>query len=719
LAVKQLKYPPEFKAEVCEIAGKENIRSAAIIYGLNEATVGRWYKKFKIDGKEGLITKRKDSQKKKIDRNLLKKILEYKNANPDATLSDIKANFTLDCSLTLIWRHLKQKGNGLNNHDIDKNTYLLTLRTVYHTKFRDEIKSLYQISMHNSKGKIIFCGFTQTRNSRNLCLFILLALKSQKINDKTIKILTKISYINPSEFKVIVQNKYKNITLIKGQIKKPKDTFTDIGLKKSDLTEKVIYYKYKEIILNKNLNSDYKNALIVPLVNIDKYDCTTANEADTHIFPSSTQLTLKKVLDEIKRDGDSSCMDYNFQKAETEYNNAYSALIYSGIKENNLQAELLLRRAELLYNEEEYQSSLMLLKDCAELYKKIESSKGLGAVYYNLGMIYNIYNNRKGAVKYFKRSIKYLSNENGMLEKCLLYRSYTKLYLITKMFNKARLASKNYIKYAQNCGLTELIGNSLTQRGLIFYAEGNYKKSLTYYKTSIDYNIANKNIFDVCDNLLGIISTFTMGVAVNDNEIDEYLAKLKIYSEKAGLKHMQFDAEYRMGIFYYKKNKYALAAKLLNFSAKGNKIFSHKLLYISNLFYLGRAYFENRDFDKAVKTMKILLLESIKSNNSLYTLLANYSILKIYVEKSNLKKIMPVSKIIFRKALRLKQFHIAGYICKALGIVYENRSKIRIANKYYKKALKYFTEFSLTNKTDISEDVDFVRNKLCITEMCK
>ena len=62
-----------------------------------------------------------------------------------------------------------------------------------------------------------------------------------------------------------------------------------------------------------------------------------------------------------KKDGDKAVLDFDYSKAEKEYDKAYSALMSSGINDPIFQLELLSNRAELLYNTEKYQSSLYKL----------------------------------------------------------------------------------------------------------------------------------------------------------------------------------------------------------------------------------------------------------------------------------------------------------------------------------------------------------------------
>ena len=109
LSKKKPKYPIEFKKEVCEHAKDESIISASLVYNVDRNTISRWIKKYDQFGVNGFITKRNDTQKKKLDDKTLEKITQYKKDNPNSTYSEIRNHFSLNCSNSLISQKLRKK----------------------------------------------------------------------------------------------------------------------------------------------------------------------------------------------------------------------------------------------------------------------------------------------------------------------------------------------------------------------------------------------------------------------------------------------------------------------------------------------------------------------------------------------------------------------------------------------------------------------------------
>jgi|GEM_PF-4716697 len=114
MATKEQRYPIEYKIEVCEYAKKENIKSAAIAYGIPRNSVGRWLNLYVKSGIKGLIVTRNDTQDTKLDKNTINKIKNYIRSNPECKLLEIKNKFNLNCSISLISKKLNAKNNGIH-----------------------------------------------------------------------------------------------------------------------------------------------------------------------------------------------------------------------------------------------------------------------------------------------------------------------------------------------------------------------------------------------------------------------------------------------------------------------------------------------------------------------------------------------------------------------------------------------------------------------------
>lgn len=711
MSSKEIRYPQIFKAEVCESALKLNIKGAAIMYGLNSDTVGRWVRKYKVSGINGLTAVRRVIKKKKLSLDTINKIKEYRSMHPDATLKDVRSYFDLNCSLVL----LSKKTSGIKKYERKttiRRDLILSTRKVYEIKFRHEVSSLHEFSMFSCAGKTVFTGFTQTKNSRNICLFIRLALSTLKTDKKKhFRILTRLKYIKPAEFDTIVRSAYNTDLIVCEDLKYARKS----GLycsHKIKSTSDIIYDSYRHYFSQAATSGVLKNAVVTPLINIDRFKATAKYEIIKYSFPAETKTALFKALKDIKKDGDSAVLDFDYEKAEREYEKAYSALMSSEIKAPEFQLELLMKRAELLYNTENYQSALMLFRDCKALSKVINSYNNLGSAYFHIGMIYNIFHNRKGALRYMLNSKRALVNGEEDLSKALFYRTLIKSDLIKKNYEAAEKNAKNYTHYAKKYGAAEYIGNSLSQYGLIYYQKKEYRRSAIWYGKAMKYNIPNNNIFDVCENIQGLISIYANGYVSDAKKPQKLLSDLKSYSRKAGLDYIGFEADYRMGVFYYKKSDFKTARKLLNNALPGNKLFSQFLLYISNLFYLGRVYYATGDLNKAAKIMNKLEKEAKVINNLYYQLLSQNIKLRIYFSREDYKRAFGLANKIIPKALRMNEYHIAASANKTIALILDNKLNYSKADRYYTNALECLNKFRENNNIDITEEIEFIQNRL-------
>jgi hypothetical protein len=116
MAEDKRKYTHELKIEVAKYGKTEGIKNSSAFYNIPRNTVSRWLKKFTLSGVKGLVTKRNDTQKTKLDSRLTDSILRYKKKNPKATLAQLKDHFGLECSVSLISKKLLKKSNKLNNN---------------------------------------------------------------------------------------------------------------------------------------------------------------------------------------------------------------------------------------------------------------------------------------------------------------------------------------------------------------------------------------------------------------------------------------------------------------------------------------------------------------------------------------------------------------------------------------------------------------------------
>jgi len=97
-------YSLDFRQKVITaISNNYSYREIANIFNIDKTTVYRWYKRYKENKLEPIITREYHSNK--IDKNKLK---EYVDANSSLTLNEIGKYFNV--SHYTIWYHLKKLG---------------------------------------------------------------------------------------------------------------------------------------------------------------------------------------------------------------------------------------------------------------------------------------------------------------------------------------------------------------------------------------------------------------------------------------------------------------------------------------------------------------------------------------------------------------------------------------------------------------------------------
>ena len=712
MTAKEPKYPIDFKEEVCRYAKKENIKSAAAVYGINPDTAGRWFRKYKASGVEGLKICRTSSLKSKLDPVRIEAILKELKKNPKLKLREIREKFCPDCSLTLISNKLKKHKDSLPYSKKKKRDIYLSLRMIRHVKFKKKISTLYQLTLHNCEGKILFTGFTKTKYSSDICYFIRLGLSYlKKKNRSGVRIVTSLHFLNRNHFSSLVAEDF-NATLTKIRKKAVKYNCMCITDKKLQNAEDAIFETYRNLINKYNSSGDLKNLLLTPVIDIDLHQKKHETKLGAFTLPAETRQTITKVINDIKKDGDAAVTDFDYDKAFKEYDKAYMAAGETGACSVGMQVEILLKKAKLLYDTEKYQPALMLLRDCVAVSKRngfsIEQSDSL----YYLGLIYNIYHNRTGALRYMKLSAEAVKHIEGDKAKCFYYRALFKKALFGREFKNSEKFLSSYLHYANLIKDRMIIGRALHEKATHSYVTGNYTESAALYEESIRYNRENNNNFDLCQSIIGLlgISVYYQKKALC--EIEELIYELTANSKKMRIPFIDCEAQFRAGLYYYNNRNYRLASQYFEQSIYGNKQYSYQLIYLSNLYYIGRNFYAAKDYIRAVRAMKKLSQEALFVSNFKYNLYAQRIISKIYYERNDLKRAAPQLKKVAGLAVRNNELYIAGESLKLLGEINFKKKRVAASRKFYERSLQILKKFQEKRKTDISGEIKEVENLL-------
>lgn len=711
--MKKLKYPPEFKAEVCEYAKKESISDSASVYNVNRNTISSWISKINAKGLEGFVSKRK-KRIKIINDEDINKIEAFKKENPTASLNDIKSHFGLNCSISLISKRLKLSGSE-SKKEIKSDEVYFRYHIISRIKKSTGTESIYRFSLYGCRGNILAMGFSSSKNSLAICIFIAYSIKNLKTKEygSLSKIVTNQTAINKTEFETIV-NPEHNIVL--KQIK---------YFKRVMCVEKDIVYKSKRIesamtesyrfMIETNKQKHAENSFSAVVFNVDNiYEMDIKDENwNTFYLPTESKKTFYKVLYEINQDGDKAVFDFNYAKARNEYEKAYCAIIKSDYREPSLQIQLLFNQAKVYFYLEQFQTALMLFRDTARLFRIQKNSKMLGEYYYYIGWIYSFYQNNSSALRFLDKSVKYFKDsEKNETINALLFRSLLRKSIIIKDYIQAYKYCSSYIRHSFTAKNKEMICNSLSMKGHILYIAGDYKKAEKALIKARKYNIENKNYFEAINVLSNLLNILTFDETAKIKKIKETLKQLKEISEMINFPFIQFEAEYKIGIYYYQQNKMTEARNSLLKSLYGIKKYGSKLLYLSNLYYLGRALLGAGEYSKSVRVLNKLYKEAKKSGNKNYMLFASRIISIVYTKRDNKKITINSLKKVIKNSIKLKEYHTTGDSYNYLGDIYIKKAFYEKAEYCFNEAYNCFCKFEDLRKYDLTKEKQTIIEKI-------
>jgi transposase len=709
---KKLKYPPEFKKEVCDYAKKESIFYASILYSIHRNTISSWVKKYKNSGVTGFIVKRNDTQVTKLDKKTLSKIACFKRNNPDSSLLEIKEKYNLDCHISLISRKLKKVSVPVKNKRQNEVLFLRT-KIIREADHKDTAHPVFRISLHICSGKPIAVGFTNTYNSEKICLFIRYALEKLKMIKKCgdfKKIVTSAKFIKSNDFTSIVGllGDYELETVSSKE-------YQFCGTNDIELSRKNLKYSladtYDKILADYDLN-ELNEALLVSLVNINELskDDVSKNKWDTLYLPAETKKSLYAALEKIRDKGNKAVMDFDYDTARNEYHKAYTALTVLNVEDKELKLSVLKAKAMLYYNTEKYQTALMLFRDITRFAKAHKIEKEFADSYFYIAMIYRNFQNITGAVRYFRLSAKTVNGKDAAMLKCLYYRAKFNEYLIQNKNQKAEQTGALYYESALNTKNKELIGSALSARGACYYTTGKYEIFEKMLIEAKDYNLKNENYYEASKNLTNLLSIYSRSIIRKECDIELILSELKTVTDKINIPHLYYDSVLRSGIYYYNISQKNESRKKLEYALPGVKKYLGVESYLNNLCYLGRIYYETNEIGKASKNFIIAKQESAKRKIYEYLLYANHYIVEIYLQKEDFKRAINIIKKSILYSHLIKNSYYCGDFHLFYAKIYEKRSKKNLAMDHYKEALKYFESMNQSN--DLSSEILKINAKI-------
>ncbi|MCK4979682.1 MAG: helix-turn-helix domain-containing protein, partial [Candidatus Delongbacteria bacterium] len=486
------KYTPEFREKTVKLALITDIKSASAFYQLNRKTVGKWVNLYRKEGDAsyGYRKKRNDKQKKKISNIVLKRIIKFKKDNPKVTLENIKQEFCLDCSLTTIAKKLKKYSR--NKTGTNEQVLTISYNILKHSRFKGEIKKIYQFNMFDSLTKNQYIGFSTERNIKNFCIFIyyvISQLKKLEYLSNNVKIVTSLKYLeqlneHKSEYGKTIFTNFKipiviekNTSLNNLNVNKISSSFSK---------EELMVSAYETTIMCNG------NTILIHPINIDAH-LADSNKIDyLCVSPSFSSELLSLSLEKIEYYGDQARAKYDLDKAKLLYGKIYlTTLQYTCSKGKTLKIKSLYKRAIIFYHTDDYKTAKELLLQVLNLSKNCQNSFQIGYIYYHLGMIHMIENNQKLS----EDNLSFAINEflQSPQKKFLLdyFKANVKKYAYMGHFDTALRYAHKYVKSAKYQKNEKQVCEAYDTRGKVYFRKAKYKYAEKDYLRQME--IAHKS----------------------------------------------------------------------------------------------------------------------------------------------------------------------------------------------------------------------------------
>ena len=355
------------------------------------------------------------------------------------------------------------------------------------------------------------------------------------------------------------------------------------------------------------------------------------------------------------------------------------------IKNKPLMASALNIKASIYALKNDFTNATKYYLEAADLFEKVNQPYSTAMMYNNIGMMYNNTNNKKTALQYFQKGLKFSEEKKLDKPQAHIYVNLANLYVTEGNLDAAL---ENALKADALCSsLNMKIEQAINANiiGAIYFYKNNFSKALEYYRLSYklaetakdihSQNIALNNMGEVLalqkdsetlitlkspENYFKSIKDYTNLQQVytnyatyyrNINDLNNallYLDKLRNVDTKLN------DSLQRKSIVFYqtkyetqqKENKIQLLSK--SDSIKNLKIFSQELAINKNILQLVRQKL-------ALSGARLQMVE-----DSLQISTQSKTILKTQLETSkNKEKINVLSKEALAQELALKEKEIA------------------------------------------------------------
>lgn len=713
MSTKQIKYPPEFKKKVCEIAYSESIINSAKYHNVNRKTVAKWIKAYRMDGIYGLSIrkKREDNQPTKLNGQLISKIIDYKERNPALSLNRIKEVFSLDCSLTLISSKLRKMyfWKSINNK---KQDFYVTYGIMNDHISNERQTKKYRFELYDSFHGGTYYGFSEDCSVRNLCVFIkyvVACLEYAGLLKVSARIITNISYllnssVPYSDYDKLIRRCFGIEIFYRESIERHN------SILKNDRDS--ICSVYRTSVL---CNSEY---YIPPFSienlprNINIHDTPGRGWLEAILNHKVANKLLIEAVKQIELFADQAKIDLDFDKALKFYGKIYQATVRCPESEN-IKINVLFKKAMIYYNIDSYRETKSALFEILELNQKCRKEFNIGQVHYYLGMIFKIENDRERSKVHFEKAVKLLYE--GHVRKNLY--DYFKA-LVNKAVNygnydTALKYSNKYLKISKNNCNTEENCKAFDMRGIIYFYLGKYYKSAKDFRLQLQLSKKNGLLEQEVKSLYNLLSVLSQYETSSKNEIEEIVSRLEYISGNIKNELLVHGCNNQLGNYYFRIGQYDKALDYYKNEVVFFKKLNAKYFYYRNLHYLALCNYYLGDLNTAIKFFFEICTDNNVSNYDIISHSYNF-IGRIYESRNDLSKSLKYFKKSIKYARESNYGLMIADSLKSMGYAYKKNGNNEKALRYFVKALREYKRIKKYIGTHLyDENISFINKNMC------
>jgi len=705
---KLLKYPPEFKKEVCEFALKENIAFSSKYYKVNRKTVAKWTKVYKKCGLSGLYEprKRNDNQPAKLNRESINKIIEYKETHPEISLRSIREVFSLDCSLPLISVKLKKIYLWKSINKKEQELYI-TYGIMNRLLPGNTREKTYRFELHDSLHRNIYYGFSQDCSIRNLCVFtkfVITCLENAGRLKKNAKVVTNITYllrssVPYSDYDRLIRNEFGIDIFYSDRARK----FYNGAKRYHDSLKSV----YRASVLNNNEHyiPPFSIESMLRQVNINDTPGRGWLEAVTNHKVANQLMT--DAVKQIEYFADQAKIDFNFDKALKFYGKIYQATV-SCPKSEIIKINVLFKKAMIYYHLDSYGETKSALLEILELNKKCDKTFNAGQVHYYLGMVFKIENDLKRSGYHLDNAVKLLYE--GPRNKNLFnyFQAIINKYMITGNYNSALKWANKYLRSGKHHCLTEQICKAFDLRGIVYFYLGKYYKSAKDFKSQL--HLSQKNELLV-QEIKAIYNLFSVSPYYYINQM-EHINRLNEITRQVKKQLFLHNCNNQLGNYYFRKGQYASALCYFKEEVSFYKKINDRFYYFRNLHYLALCNYYLGDHNTALKSFFEICSDNSMSNFVIISHSYNF-IGRIFNERNDFIKSIKFFRKSIKYAVQTNYGQMKADSLMCLGHSYKKQDNKVKSIRYFKKARREFYNIRKYNKSsEITDQINFVEKNI-------